>query len=198
MVIPPHRLQPATPGSILPRMEASTELAGLLAAVARGDRAALRAVYERQSVRLFGVANAILRDRDAAADALQDAFLNIARRAAQFDPARGAAEAWLGAVVRHAALDLARRRGREIPTDDPTLGDTPVEADALDRVAADAEGRRLRDCLAALEAKNREGIVLAFVHGLSHAQVAARLDLPLGTVKAWIRRGLLRLRECLA
>jgi RNA polymerase sigma-70 factor (ECF subfamily) len=179
-------------------MEASTELAGLLAAVARGDRAALRAVYERQSVRLFGVANAILRDRDAAADALQDAFLNIARRAAQFDPARGAAEAWLGAVVRHAALDLARRRGREIPTDDPTLGDTPVEADALDRVAADAEGRRLRDCLAALEAKNREGIVLAFVHGLSHAQVAARLDLPLGTVKAWIRRGLLRLRECLA
>jgi RNA polymerase sigma-70 factor (ECF subfamily) len=101
-------------------------------------------------------------------------------------------------VVRHAALDMVRARGREIPTDDPALGDAPVEADALDRVAASAEGRRLRDCLASLEEKNRAGILLAFVHGLSHAQVAARLDLPLGTVKAWIRRGLLRLRECLA
>ena len=183
---------------MLPRMDAQSELAPLLAAVARGDRAALRAVYERQATRLFGVAVAILRDRDAAADALQDAFLKIARRAGQFDPARGAAEAWLAAVVRHAALDMVRARGREIPTDDPALGDAPVEADALDRVAASAEGRRLRDCLATLEEKNRTGILLAFVHGLSHAQVAARLDLPLGTVKAWIRRGLLRLRECLA
>jgi RNA polymerase sigma-70 factor (ECF subfamily) len=174
------------------------DLAPLLAAVARGDRAALRAVYERQSVRLFGVANAILRDRDAAADALQDAFVKVARRAAQFDPARGAAESWLAGIVRHAALDIARARGREIPTDDPALGDQAVEADALDRVAASAEGRRLRDCLAALESKHRDGILLAFVQGLSHAQVAARLDLPLGTAKAWIRRGLLRLRECLA
>jgi RNA polymerase sigma-70 factor (ECF subfamily) len=63
---------------------------------------------------------------------------------------------------------------------------------------ASAEGRRLRDCLATLEAKHRDGILLAFVHGLSHAQIAARLELPLGTAKAWIRRGLLRLRECLA
>ncbi len=179
-------------------MTAPAELAHLLAAVALGDRGALRAVYERQSVRLFGVANAILRDRDAAADAVQDAFLSIARRAGQYDPARGPAEAWLAAIVRHAALDIARRRGREVPTDDPALGDQPVEADALERVAASAEGRRLQDCLAALEEKNRKGILLAFVHGLSHAQVAARLDLPLGTVKAWIRRGLLRLRECLA
>lgn len=179
-------------------MDATAELAPLLAAVARGDRPALRAVYERQSVRLFGIANAILRDRDAAADALQEAFLRVARRAGQFDPARGAAEAWLAAIVRHAALDIARARGREIPCDDPALGDTPVEPEAFDAVAASAEGRRLRDCLATLEAKNRQGIVLAFVHGLSHAQIAARLDLPLGTVKAWIRRGLLRLRECLA
>jgi RNA polymerase sigma-70 factor (ECF subfamily) len=179
-------------------MTDTEDLAPLLAAVARGDRRALRAVYERQSVRLFGVANAILRDRDAAGDALQDAFLRIAQRAGQFDATRGAPEAWLAAIVRHAALDIARRRGREIPSDDPTLGDAAIAPDALDRVAAVAEGQRLRECLAALEAKNRDGIVLAFVHGLSHAQIAARLDIPLGTAKAWIRRGLLRLRECLA
>jgi len=179
-------------------MEAEVPLAALLAAVARGDRPALRAVYQRQSVRLFGIANAILRDRDAAADALQDAFLRVSQRAAQFDPARGEAGAWLAAIVRHAALDLARRRGREMPSDDPALGDRAVDPEALEAVEAAAEGRRLRDCLATLEEKNRRGIVLAFVHGLSHAEVAARLDLPLGTVKSWIRRGLLQLRACLA
>lgn len=173
-------------------------LAALLAATAAGDRDALRSLYQRQSTRLFGVANAILRDRDAAADALQDAFLRISQRAGQFDPARGEAAAWLGGIVRHAALDLARKRGRELPTDDPALGDQPVPPEALEQVAASAEGRRLRDCLSALDEKNRKGILLAFVHGLSHAQVAAKLDLPLGTVKAWIRRGLLQLRECLA
>jgi RNA polymerase sigma-70 factor (ECF subfamily) len=179
-------------------MSAADELPKLLAAVATGDRAALRSVYERQSVRLFGVANAILRDRDVAADAVQDAFLKISRRAGQFDPARGSAEAWLAGIVRHAALDIIRARGREMPSDDPTLGDEAVAPEAEERLAASAEGRRLRDCLAGLEPKNREGIILAFVHGLSHPQVAARLGLPLGTVKSWIRRGLLALRECLA
>jgi RNA polymerase sigma-70 factor, ECF subfamily len=177
---------------------AEPSLAALIAGTAAGERDALRRLYDRQATRLFGVANAILRDRDAAADALQDAFLRVAARAGQFDPARGAAEAWLAGIVRHAALDLVRRRGREVPSDDPALGDTPVEPEALERVLAGDAGRRLRDCLALLEERNRTGIVLAFVHGLSHAQVAARLDLPLGTVKAWIRRGLLRLRECLA
>jgi len=175
-----------------------SELPGLLVRIATGDRAALHALYKLQSVRLFGVAMAILRDRDAASDAVHDGFVNIARRAAQFDPARGVPEAWLGAVIRYAALDIARRRGREIPTDDATLGDTPVEPDQLSSLAATEDGVRLRECLAALAEKNRQGIILAFVHGLSHPQIAARLDLPLGTVKAWIRRGLLSLRECLA
>jgi RNA polymerase sigma-70 factor, ECF subfamily len=178
-------------------MSAEPDLAGLLLSVAAGDRGALRRVYEAQSARLFGLANAILRDRDAAADALHDAFLRVSQRAGQFDPTRGAAAAWLAGVVRHAALDQARRRGRELPTDDPSLGDAAVAPEALERVAANDEGRRLRECLQALEEKNRNGIVLAFVHGLSHSQVAERLSLPLGTVKAWIRRGLQQLRDCL-
>ena len=173
-------------------------LPALLSRIATGDRDALRLLYQVQSIRLFGVANAILRDRDAAADALQDAFLRIAQRAAQFDAARGEAAAWLGGIVRHAALDQARRRGREQPTDDPTLGDSAVEPEALARVLASDDSRRLHWCLATLEEKNRRGILLAFVHGLSHAQISARLELPLGTVKAWIRRGLMQLRECLA
>jgi RNA polymerase sigma factor (sigma-70 family) len=173
-------------------------LDSLLGAVAAGDRVALRRIYEAQAVRLFGVANAILRDREAAADALQDAFLRVSQRAVQFDPSRGAAAAWLAGIVRHAALDQARRRGRELPSDDPALGDAAVAPEALDRVMATAEGRRLRECLEGMEEKNRNGILLAFVHGLSHSQVAARLSLPLGTVKAWIRRGLLQLKECMS
>jgi RNA polymerase sigma-70 factor (ECF subfamily) len=179
-------------------MDTETELTDLLLKVAKGDRAALRAIYVRQSTRLFGVAMAILRDRTAAADVLQDAFLKLWERARQFDPARGNAEAWIAAIVRYAALDVARVRGRELPTDDPHLGEAAIDPDALDALLASEAGKRLRDCLARLDSRNRQGIVLAFVHGLSHPEVAARLDQPLGTVKSWIRRGLLSLRECLA
>jgi RNA polymerase sigma-70 factor (ECF subfamily) len=182
----------------MPDMNLALDAAGLIRGVAAGEAGALRRLYDAHSSRLFGIAMAILRDRDAAADALHDAVLKIAGRAAQFDPLRGEAGAWLGAIVRNAALDLARARGRETPTDDPSLGDVAVAPEALERLAEAQESVRLRDCLAALEANNREGIVLAFVHGLSHAQIAARLEMPLGTVKAWIRRGLARLKGCLA
>lgn len=173
------------------------DLSVLLIAVATGDRTALRKIYVRESTRLFGVAMAILRDRDAAADAVQTAFLRVWDRAGQFDPARGVAGAWLGGIVRFAALDAARARGREVLTDDPELGDGAVEPEAFTRLAEAQDGARLHDCLARLDGKHREGVVLAFVHGLSHAQLAAKLGEPLGTVKSWIRRGLLSLRECM-
>lgn len=178
-------------------MEDEAELSGLLQKVATGDRDALRSIYVRQSTRLFGIAMAILRDRTVAADVLQDAFLRVWQRAGQFDPSRGVAEVWLGSIVRYAALDVARVRGREIPSDDPNLGDGAIEASALDALTTAEEGARLHACLDRLEEKNRQGIVLAFVHGLSHPEISARLDIPLGTVKSWIRRGLMTLRECL-
>ena len=175
----------------------AADAASLIRGVASGEPGALRRLYDTQASRLYGIAMAILRDREAAADALHDAVLKVAHRAAQFDPARGEGGAWLAAIARNTALDLARARGREVPTDDPALGDADVAPEALDRLDEAQQSGRLRDCLAALEARNRQGILLAFVHGLSHAQIAARLDLPLGTVKAWIRRGLTRLKGCL-
>lgn len=179
-------------------MSNDAPLGTLLAAVALGEHAALRAIYDREGTRLFGIAVAILRDRAAAADAVQDAFLRLWQRARQYDPARGEARAWIAAVVRHAALDAARARGREHFTDDPALGDQAVPPEAFDRLAAASDGARLRDCLNGLDDRHRNYIVLAFVHGLSHSQVAARLDLPLGTVKTWIRRGLQQLRDCMS
>ena len=117
----------------------------LLLAVARGDRDALRRIYLREQTRLFGVAMAILRDRDAAADAVQTAFLRVWERAGQFDPARGMARAWLGGIVRFAALDAARLRGREVLTDDPELGDSAVEAEAFTRLRSE-ERRVGKEC----------------------------------------------------
>lgn len=179
-------------------MASETDLTDLLVKVANGDKAALRAIYVRQSTRLFGIAMAILRDRTIAADVLQDAFLKVWSRASQFDASRGNAEVWIASIVRYAALDVARTRGREIPSDDPNLGDGAIDPDALDNLLASEAGKRLRECLSRLEPRNRQGIILAFVNGLSHPEIAARLDQPLGTVKSWIRRGLLALKECMA
>ncbi len=178
-------------------MQTDDDLKDLLGRVAAGDRDALRAIYLRQSTRLFGIAMAILRDRTAAADVLQEGFLRVWQRAGQFDPERGDGATWLSAIVRYASLDAARARGREIPTDDPSLGDTMVEPEAIGLIAADEEGKLLRACLERLPAANRQGIIMAFVHGLSHPEIAVKLGQPLGTVKSWIRRGLLNLRECL-
>jgi RNA polymerase sigma-70 factor (ECF subfamily) len=179
-------------------MDDDAPLGTLLAAVAQGEHAALRSIYDREGSRLFGIAMAILRDRAAAADAVQETFLRLWQRAGQYDTTRGDARAWIGAVVRHSALDAARARGREQVTDDPTLGDRTIAPDALDRLADAADGARLRECLNGLDDRHRSFIVLAFVHGLSHSQVAARLAMPLGTVKTWIRRGLQQLRDCMS
>ena len=179
-------------------MTDDTILSGQLAQVVAGERDALRAIYMQHSTRLFGVAMAILREREAASDVLQEAFLRIWNRAGQFDPARGGAVVWITSIVRHAALDAVRARGREVVTDDPNLGDALLEPEAFARLAQDEDSRRLHACLEHLQPLHRTGIMLAFVHGLSHPEVAARLDLPLGTVKSWIRRALLSLRECLS
>jgi RNA polymerase sigma-70 factor (ECF subfamily) len=107
------------------------DLAAMLAAIVRGERSALRTLYAAQSARLFGVCLRILRDRAAAADAIQDTFLRIWDRAQRFDPARGTAAVWMAAIARHVALDLARARGRELPSGAPDLGVAPVEDDPV-------------------------------------------------------------------
>lgn len=177
---------------------AGDTLAALILGIAAGDRGALRAAHGRMANRVYGMALAILRDRAGASDVLQDTFIKVWQRAGQFDPARGTGEAWLLAIARYTALDAARARGREMATDDPLLGDLAVPPEALEALMAGQSHARLRACLERLGAKGREAIVLAFVHGLSHVEVAEQLSLPLGTVKSQIRRGLLALRECMA
>lgn len=169
-------------------------------ACARGERFALRALYEREARWLLGVALRIVNDRSRAEDVLQDAFLQVWRDAGSFQPALGSARGWIYTIVRHCALKELRHPARMLPVD-------PVELAGLsDRMQADDDGggddraldsESFERCLERLEARARSCVVHAFVDGYTHEQIAERLQAPIGTVKSWIRRSLASLRECL-
>src|SRR6516165_12427025 len=169
----------------------------LIEAVGRGSQVALKRLYELEARRLYGIALCIVRRPEIAADVLQDTFVQIWQKAAAFSAQRGAGAAWLTGIVRFRALDAVRKLGREILTDDPGLGDAALEPDVIEKIDAAAEAGALKHCLELLEEEQRRCIVLAFVDGLSHSEVAERVRAPLGSVKSWIRRGLLSLRRCL-
>lgn len=175
----------------------TTSLAALLRSCGARDAEAFRKLYERQSGRLYGIALRITRQPALAADAVHDAMLQVWQRAAQFDASRGSPEAWLTGLVRYRAIDAVRRHGRESATDEPPEGEDPSPG-PLDALLADRDGQALHRCLETLETTQRRAIVLAFVDGMTHAEIAARIRAPLGTVKSWVRRGLLALKECLA
>lgn len=167
-------------------------------ACARGERYALRALYEREAAWLLGVATRIVRDRERAEDVLHDAFLQAWQSAHTFDPSLGTARGWLYTIVRHRALREVRHPGRE-----QALDPADLEALADQRQAAAPEERgldagSLERCLERLDPPRRACVLHAFVDGYTHEQIAQRLQTPLGTVKSWIRRSLASLRECMA
>lgn len=174
-----------------------------LVACAKGDRSALQSIYQSESRRLLGVALRIVRERALAEDVLHDAFMNIWTKAASFDALRGSALGWIHTIVRNQALSVVRTNGREVSADEEA-----IEALEADQVANNApmtelfeitaDIGRLDDCLQALDAPKRNSILAAYLDGCSHREIAEKLNAPLGSVKAWIKRGLLSLRECMA
>ena len=170
--------------------------ASLLQRCAAGDQSAFRALYDAHSGRLYGAALRITRQSSLAADAVHDAFLQAWQNAARFDPERGAADTWLLSLVRYRALDLARRRMREV-----SGADLPEEADpspgALADLLARDDAAALHGCLGELDEDRRSLICMAFMDGLTHSELAERIGAPLGSVKSRIRRGLAALRACL-
>ena len=163
----------------------------LLAATAAGDRAAFRALYESAGPRLLGIARRILRRQELAEEALQEGFLRIWRNAARFDVARGSGFTWMAIIVRRIALD-------RIPS---VREEQPIDEDLAEILAAEPSGAppepRLKPCVEALEETHRRAVILAFVYGHSHSEIAEALKAPLGTAKSWVRRGLQQLRDCL-
>lgn len=172
--------------------------AELIARCAGQDRAAFRTLYARWSARLHGVAMRITRDPGLAADATHDAFVQVWQQAGRFDPALGGAGSWLMSLARYRALDMVRRRGREVLGHDPVHEEADRGPDPLAQLMSTAEGGALHRCLELLSLERRRLVVAAFVEGYSHSQLASRLDVPIGTVKSWIRRSLIGLKECLS
>jgi RNA polymerase sigma-70 factor, ECF subfamily len=170
----------------------------LLQACARGDRAALQSLYASTAPQLFGLALSILHSRELAEDVVQDSFILVWRHAHGFDPRRGTAMAWLARIVRNQCFDLMRRHRRESPLDERSVEswEDPAPGPA-DLAALSRDARRLRGCLDELDDGPRKSMILAYYEGLTFAEVSVRLGAPLGTVKSWIRRGLIQLRDCM-
>ena len=175
------------------------ELAEALSRTGLGDRAAFRRVYEATSAKLLGVCLRILADRQLAEDVLQDTYLTVWRKAETFDASRASPITWLATIARNRAIDRLRS-GKAVrfaaPVDEALdlSDDAPLASDLVER-ADDAS--RLNVCLDELEERTRAAIRTAFFEGLTYDELARREDTPLGTIKSWIRRGLLRLRACM-
>lgn len=147
---------------------------------------------------MLGIAARILRRRDLAEEAVQDAFVQVWRKAASFDPGRSSGRAWLFAIVRNRALSILRDGSREELGHDESVYERADDAPQPDAVVAGLEeSSRLRRCLEHLDQRRRDALVLVYTRGLTHGELAAGMNIPLGTAKAMIRRALLSLRECM-
>jgi RNA polymerase sigma-70 factor, ECF subfamily len=181
----------------------SARVATLLSRVAMGDQAAFAEFYDLTSSHLYGVAVRILKDAAAAEEILQEAYVNVWHHAGSYEVAKSQPMTWLTSIVRNRCLDQLRRREVDTVTltsDDDDAPEYDVPDDDMtpaEMLLAGAEARSVRDCVDALDAAPKQAIALAFYQGLSHAELAAHMRQPLGTVKSWVRRALERLKDCL-
>ncbi|WP_171176021.1 sigma-70 family RNA polymerase sigma factor [Ruegeria sp. HKCCD8929] len=170
-----------------------TTIEELLSRTAARDPEAFRALYDRTVSRQLVIARRILPRNDLAEEAVHDAFVSIWHSADRFRPEAGSALGWICTIVRRRAIDRLRaspwlhRELTLLPEDDYKSADTTPE-----------ERLTLEQCLAELSAHVRTAIRLAYLYGMTHSELSARLDMPLGTLKSQLRRGLASLRECLS
>ncbi len=177
--------------------------ADLLQRVARGDRTAFTALYDRFSRPLYATALRILHDAREAEDIIQEVFLAMWEKAAVFEPGRGSAFSWAVTLTRNRAIDrirMRKRRAELLTASSPeelgyaSAGD---EGDSADALSLKEKAVTVRAAVAALPADQQRALQLAFFSGLTQQEIADKLREPLGTIKARIRRGLLRLRDSL-
>jgi len=174
------------------------DLNRLLQNTGRSDQAAFAELYKRTSSKLFGVCLRMLRDRGEAEEVLQETYTAVWRRASSFDATRASAITWLVALSRHKAIDRLRQHREEL-LDDPENLDVAVDEQPTPATDAETsqEYRRLQQCLDELEPQQQSSVREAFFSGATYNELAARRKVPLGTMKSWIRRSLIQLRQCL-
>jgi RNA polymerase sigma factor (sigma-70 family) len=181
------------------RDPAPLDLAAALRRCAAGDGASLRAIYDAEAPRMVGVALRLLRRRDLAEEAVHDTFLKVWASAAMFDEARGDPRAWIYTILRNRSLSILRGEARTDLVDDfepmGMASDDESPEEAMSRLS---DAGALKQCLERLDPERREAVLLAYVQGLTHGEIAGRMQIPLGTIKSWIRRSLMALKDCLA
>jgi RNA polymerase sigma factor (sigma-70 family) len=173
-------------------------LTAALGRVAAGDRSALEEVYKRTSAKLFGVILRILADRAEAEDVLQEVYMTIWRKADSFDAARASPITWLATLARNRAIDRARSRAlRQTSPEEAAAEVADATPDAEAQLGTSQEAARLQACLDQLPTDHASAVRTAFFGGVTYEALAETLGLPLGTLKGWIRRSLMKLRLCL-
>ena len=186
----------------------SRELASLLARAGMGDSACFGVLYERTSGHLLAVVLRIQRNRALAEDLLQEVYVSVWKAAGSFDAARSQPLTWLTHIARNRAIDSLRRAQTQPQLESTTRDNDDERPDAAETMADSGPGplellglasqkRELSACMERLTPPQRQSVALAFFDGLSHAEVAAQLREPLGTVKSWVRRALATLKGCL-
>ena len=172
-------------------------IAILLQSTAAQDRAAFRELYSASSSKLMGVLLRILGQRAEAEDALQEVYTRVWLKAGRYDPSKGRGMTWLIALSRNLAIDRLRQRSDHVNDDDAMEAVSDPAPRAETRMIATGEARRINDCFATLEPDRAEALRGAYLTGLSYTELATKFDVPLNTMRTWLRRSLLRLKECM-
>ena len=179
-------------------MLSSQELVWLLAAVAKGDRTAFERLYAATRAKLYGVVLRILRRHDLADEVMQETYVKIWSSAGQFDPALSSPITWMVAIARNRAIDQVRKKTEVSIDEDPAVLEIAADSpDPLAKREMTEELRRLLACMGRLDEERRRLVLFAYYDGWSREQLAAKFDKPVNTVKTWLRRALIEIRECL-
>ena len=193
------RLRPVPSGEPSPQGTGVPDLGSLLRRSARGDETAFAEVYDATSARVYGLVLRVVRDPAQAEEVAQEVYLEIWRTATRFDPDRGSALSWMMTIAHRKAVDRVRSAEAASRRDTTYHRETrPVDHDATAEAAtASLEATRVRQALLELTTVQREALELAYFGGYTHTEVAAMLELPVGTAKTRIRDGLIRLRDAM-
>ena len=186
--------------TILPHTEPPPPpLQTLLAAVALRNQAAFAELYQLTAPKLLGVVLRILRNEARAEEILQEGYVRIWHHAANYRANASAPMTWMTAIMRNAALDVVRQKSPEqgLAEDEDFDMFAANTASPAEQLNTNKAAQALENCLQQLPATQRQSIVLAFYHGLSHSELATHLAMPIGTIKTWTRRGMERLKNCL-
>ena len=175
-----------------------TELVWLLGAVAQGDEAAFERLYAATRAKLYGVLLRILGRPALAEEVMQETYLKVWKMAKTFDPTLASPITWMVAMARNRAIDIMRKRGEVSIEDEPEAQNVAAETPApLARREMTEELKQLLGCLGKLDPEKQRIVLLAYYSGWSREQLSTKLDIPVNTIKTWLRRSLLDVRECM-